>query len=133
MKDETCSSLAPSLKELITRAVRYPWGGLIVYVKSLSDADLLRLCADDFVPILRVIEGKKGLPGNMAATAITIAEARDPELLREFLSKIFEDAIPRWPDAEDPKEIKAGIENRAQLTARHTLIMWLWVAVIIGT
>jgi hypothetical protein len=130
---KTVQSADSTLKDLIAKAVRDPWGLLIARVHSLPDEDLLKIHTSDFAPILRVIEGKNDLPINMAETADDLVKQKDGPLLRDYLSICFEDAAMTWPATmELSSTAPLEVEKSSRWYPNRLQWVIIWVAVLIA-
>lgn len=112
-----------ALIESRLRGIKERWERFADQAETATDDDLKQTFTQQFAGLLDVIEGKRGIPQDVAQTAAALFEAEDWESLSEFLAQTFRDAAanvaeamaPAWYDAvvADPKAQDAlGIYKR---------------------
>lgn len=96
-----------ALIESRLRGIRERWQNFSDQVLSMDGDQLQEAYNDQFSQLLDALEGKKGLPQDIAQTAAALVESKDWEATRAFLHETFADAArgvaqimdPEWFDA----------------------------------
>ncbi|HZT29729.1 MAG TPA: hypothetical protein VFA33_07600 [Bryobacteraceae bacterium] len=88
----TWPELRLALIESRLRGLRERWQNFAEQVDQIPDNGLRTALNEQFLELLAAIEGKRGMPEDVAQTAVALAAAEDWDTLRAFLAQTFRDA-----------------------------------------
>ncbi len=118
----TWDELRLAMIESRLRGLKERWQDFSDQVRQMTDTELADAFDAHFVGFLDAIEGKRGLPQNLADTAASLAaagaaqadptqRAADYDALRQFLAQTFEDASARVATVMDPAWYDATVND----------------------
>jgi hypothetical protein len=101
--DRNWPELQLALIESRLQGIRQRWEKFADQVRKMSDEDLKQAFDERYAALLEAIEGKRGLPQDIAKTAAALYEKRDWQSLQGFLTQTFNDAAQRVRIVMEPE------------------------------
>ncbi len=98
----TWPELRLAMIESRLRGIRERWQSFANQVDDMTGEELKESFNEQFASLLDALEGKRGLPQDLAQTAAAIVDRGDWEEMRAFLAQTFDDAAASVSTVMDP-------------------------------